>query len=80
MPGMNGPPPIGLLSSRIDPVELHRLVQGGLRDLVKFVADVGRGLVATGGELQADAELVLLEDGGQARRPVGRELLSGPGP
>jgi len=63
MPGMNGPPPIVLLSRRIDPVELRRLVEDGFLDMVKFVADVGRGRVAVGGELQADAELVLLEDG-----------------
>jgi hypothetical protein len=63
MSGMNGPPPIILLSRRIDPVALSRLVQDGFLDMVKFVADVGRGRVAVGGELHTDAELVLLEDG-----------------
>ena len=64
-PGRNGPPPTVLLSHRIDPAALSRLVQDGFRDMVKFVADVERGRVAVGGELQADAELVLLEDGSQ---------------
>jgi hypothetical protein len=65
MPGVNGPPPIVLLARRIDPLALNRLVQDVFHDLVKFVADVERGRVAVGGELQADAELVLLEDGSQ---------------
>jgi len=65
MPGMNGPPPIVLLSSLIDPAALSRLVQDGFRDMVKFVADVERGRIALGGELHADAEQVLLEDGSQ---------------
>ena len=34
MPDMNGPPPIVLLSRRIDHAELSRLVQDGFRDLV----------------------------------------------
>ena len=49
MPGMNGPPPIVLLSRRIDPVDLRRLVEGGFLDMVKYVADIERGRVAVGG-------------------------------
>lgn len=62
---MNGSPPVVLLSSRIDPVALSRLVQDGFRDMVKFVVDVERGRIAVGGELHADAEQVPLEDGSQ---------------
>ncbi|HBL15732.1 MAG TPA: hypothetical protein DD417_02930 [Elusimicrobia bacterium] len=32
-------------------------------DMVKAVVDVGRGLLALGGELHADAEAALLDDG-----------------
>jgi hypothetical protein len=45
---MNGPPPIVLLSRRIDPAELRRLVEDGFLDLVKCVADIERGRVAVG--------------------------------
>jgi hypothetical protein len=76
---MNGPPPIVLLSDRIDPVALRRLVQDGFRDMVKFVADIERGRVAVGGELQADAELMLLEDGSQLKDLSGANYHPGRG-
>jgi hypothetical protein len=79
MSGMNGPPPIVLLSSRIDPVELGRLVQGGFLDMVKYVADLERGRVAAGGELHADAELVLLEDGSRPEDLWGANYYPGRG-
>ena len=79
MPGMNGPPPIVLLSRRIDPVELRRLVEDGFRDMVKYVADIERGRVAVGGELHADAELVLLEDGSQPEDLWGANYYPGRG-
>jgi hypothetical protein len=48
---------------RIDPAELRRLVELFFDDMVKYVVDVGRGVVAVGGEMHADAEQVLLDDG-----------------
>jgi len=76
---MNGPPPIVLLSRRIEPVALSHLVQDGFRDMVKFVADVERGVIAVGGELQADAEQVLLEDGSQPEDLWGANYYPGRG-
>jgi hypothetical protein len=32
-------------------------------DMVKFVADIERGILALGGELHSDAEAILLKDG-----------------
>ena len=55
-------PEVVLLERRIEAAELRRLVLR-FEDLVKYVADVERGLIAIGGELQADAEQVLLEAG-----------------
>ena len=43
--------------------DLARLVELYFRDMVKFVVDVERGVIAVGGELHADAEALLLEDG-----------------
>jgi hypothetical protein len=51
-----------VLDQRIAPVDLARLL-GLFGDMVKYVADVERGLIALGGELHADAEQVLLERG-----------------
>ena len=48
---------------RIERSELARLVLLYFEDMVKYVVDVERGVVAVGGEMHADAEQVLLEDG-----------------
>jgi hypothetical protein len=52
---------------RIEPSELRRLVDLYFEDMVKYVVDVSRGVVAVGGEMHADAEEALLEDG--SRQP-----------
>jgi Protein of unknown function (DUF5674) len=52
-----------LKTERIAPAELRRLVDLFFEDMVKYVVDVERGVVAVGGEMHADAEHVLLEDG-----------------
>jgi hypothetical protein len=51
--------------SRLDPHELRRLVDLYFEDMVKYVVDVSRAVVAVGGEMHADAEQVLLESGSQ---------------
>ena len=48
--------------ARLDPAELRRLVDLFFEDMVKCVVDVSRGVAAVGGEMHADAE-VLLEGG-----------------
>jgi hypothetical protein len=39
------------------------MVDDGFGDMVKYVVDVARGVIALGGELHADAEARLLADG-----------------
>ncbi|HEU4333878.1 MAG TPA: DUF5674 family protein [Candidatus Eisenbacteria bacterium] len=56
-------PEIVLLTEPIDPETLARLVRDGFGDMVKFVADLERGVVAAGGDLHADAEELLLGQG-----------------
>ena len=56
-------PGIVVVSSRIEPKVLVRLVDQFFEDMVKYVVDVKRKVAAVGGELHADAEEVLLEDG-----------------
>ncbi len=52
-----------ILTRRIDPEELRRLIREGFRDMVKYVADIERGVIAIGGNLHTDAEELLLEGG-----------------
>ena len=56
--------PVVLLDHhRIDPSELARLVNAHFEDMVKYVVDVERRLIAIGGEMHVDGEQVLLEAG-----------------
>lgn len=43
--------------------EIRRLAQEQFGDFVKAVVDVGRGVMAVGGELHADEEALLLQQG-----------------
>jgi hypothetical protein len=56
-------PEIVLLRAPADRGELRRLVSLVFGDMVKYVVDVERGVIALGGELHADAEALLLADG-----------------
>jgi hypothetical protein len=58
------PPDILLLEARIGDSDLRRLVER-YEDMVKYVVDVERRRIAIGGEMQADAEHVLLDEGSQ---------------
>ena len=56
------PPDVVLLTRRIDSAELRRLAER-FEEMVKYVVDVERRLIAIGGEMHSDAEQVLLEEG-----------------
>lgn len=56
-------PDIVIVRERIDPVVLRALAERHFDDMVKYVADLNRQLIAVGGGLHADAEALLLEDG-----------------
>jgi hypothetical protein len=55
--------PIRVVTEPIRVDELRALAQEQFGDFVKAVVDVGRGVMAIGGELHADEEAVLLQDG-----------------
>lgn len=57
------PPDIVLVDRKLDRSELARLVGAYFEDMVKYVVDVERRIAAVGGELHADAEKLLLEEG-----------------
>lgn len=73
-------PAIRIAHERIPPDELQRLVNAWFGDMVKFVADVSRGVLAVGGEMQADAEAVLLASGSRQQDLWGANYLPGQGP
>lgn len=73
-------PDIVILTGRIDAADLRVLVDRFFEDMVKYVVDVERRVVAVGGELHADAEAVLLEDGSRQRDLWGANYYPGRGP
>ena len=49
-----------------EPISLanvRRLAEAGFGDMVKACVDIGRGLMAIGGELHSDEAALLLDDG-----------------
>src|SRR5204863_5022504 len=69
-----------ILRNPIEKTELARLVKRWFGDMVKYVADVERGVVAIGGDLHADAEEALLEDGSRQAALWGANYYPGSGP
>jgi hypothetical protein len=67
-------------SGRIDPVVLRRLVDEVFEDMVKYVVDVERGVAAVGGEMHADGEQALLDDGSRQADLWGANYYPGRGP
>jgi hypothetical protein len=77
---MSSAPGIVIAQERIEPAELRRLVNLYFKDMVKFVVDLQRHVVAVGGELHADAEALLLEHGSRQGDLWGGNYLPGRGP
>jgi hypothetical protein len=62
-------PSIVITSTPLEPAELRRLVESSFGSMVKLVVDVRRDIVAVGGELHADAEELLIEQGSAQGNP-----------
>ncbi len=73
-------PGIVVVASRIERDELVRLVDSYFRDMVKYVVDVRRRVAAIGGELHADGERLLLDEGSQQGDLWGANYYPGLGP
>lgn len=73
-------PDIVVVRDRISSDDLGTLVQRFFGDMVKYVVDVRRGVAAVGGELHADEEQVLLEDGSLQEDLWGANYYPGRGP
>ena len=59
----SGPMSIQIVRDPITLDELRSIAREQFGDLVKAVVDVGQGIMAIGGELHADEEAVLLDQG-----------------
>ena len=69
-----------IISSKIDPAQLRRLVGAYFEDMVKYVVDIRRRVIGIGGELHADAEQLLLADGSRQDDVWGANYYPGKGP
>lgn len=54
---------IKLVTDSITKAELEELARARFGDMVKAVVDINKGIMAVGGELHADEEALLLEQG-----------------
>jgi hypothetical protein len=68
-----------VIDSKISEGLLTRLVLSYFKDMVKYVVDVKRRVIAIGGELHADAEQLLLEDGSSQEDLWGANYYPGKG-
>lgn len=73
--------PLVIVTDRkLEPAELKRLVQSHFGDMVKYVVDVRRRVVAVGGDVHADAESLLIEGGSKQSDIWGANYYPGRGP
>jgi hypothetical protein len=56
-----------IISGPVSLTDLKAMAQGGFGNLVKAVVDVDREIMAVDGELHADEEALLLENGSQQK-------------
>jgi hypothetical protein len=54
---------------------LFELCEAGYDELIKFVVDIKEEVIAVGGEMHADAEILLLENGSKQKNLWGANLL-----
>lgn len=69
--------PIQILSAAVTLDELRRMAERQFGDFVKAVVDVGRGVMAIGGELHADEEALFLQQGARQADLWGINLYPG---
>jgi hypothetical protein len=72
-------PDIVVSGESIPPEILKELIDRFFQDMVKYVVDVERRIVAVGGQLHADAEAILLESGSRQEDLWGANYVPGVG-
>lgn len=58
---------IKIISDSVPLVELEKMAQASFGDMVKAVVDVEKEILAIGGDMHADAEAVLLDNGSEQK-------------
>jgi hypothetical protein len=71
--------PVLVVAKRLSPTELSKFKGQPFPNMVKFVVDVDRGLLAIGGELHVDAEDILLDRDSQQQALWGGNYYPGLG-
>jgi hypothetical protein len=69
-----------IVSKPLPTAELAKFIGHPFEGMVKFVVDVDRKLIAIGGELHADGEMLLLDDGSSQESLWGGNYRPGLGP
>ncbi len=70
---------IKLITAKIDRDSLKNLVDNGFKDMVKYVVDLKQRRIAIGGELHADGEQMLIENGSEQKDIWGANYYPGKG-
>ena len=66
--------PIKIIIQKITSQELSSFLGQPFEEMVKFVIDVEKGIIALGGELHSDAEQILLEAGSKQENLWGANI------
>ena len=65
---------IKIIKSRINNQELHEFLNRPFVDMIKFVVDIDKEIIALGGEMHSDAEELLLDEGSEQKNLWGANI------
>jgi hypothetical protein len=65
---------IKIIKEKISEEELKNFLGRPFGDMIKFVVDIEKEIIALGGEMHADAEKVLLENGSEQKNLWGANI------
>jgi len=66
--------PIEIIKEKVNKEYLKKFLDKPFREVIKFVVDVERAIIAFGGELHSDAQELLIDEGSDARNLWGGNL------
>jgi len=66
--------PIEIIKEKINREYLKKFLDKPFKEVIKFVVDVEREIIAFGGELHSDAQEILIDEGSDARKLWGGNL------
>ena len=66
--------PIEIIKEKINREYLKKFLDNPFKEMIKFVVDIEKEIIALGGELHSDAEEILVENGSDNRNLWGGNL------